>query len=244
MSESDNNDNNPSRKDAETRASTRRKVLKSGGIVVSAGAVLDKWTKPVVESVFLPAHAQSSGVLIGPVLTVSASNVPTQLPPARVASGGGGGSGASGLFDLLIPTAHAKVSYGLTPSPTPVLTPSPTPVATPSPTPNGTPAPTPTPSPTPSPGGCPADNQCVTVVPPNAQNKVSFTISNVGTSLLDMTGALTYAGIVAGLNVAGFFMDVSFSATQGTVTGGPGPCNATYNAEVNGSCTPPARRGP
>lgn len=70
MSDSDNN--KPPKQEKETKASdkTRRKVLKTGGFVISAGAVVDKWAKPVVESVLLPAHAQSSGVLIGPVITV------------------------------------------------------------------------------------------------------------------------------------------------------------------------------
>lgn len=44
---------------------SRRKLLKSiiagGGAAMTAGFVPETWTRPVVESVLLPAHAQTSG---------------------------------------------------------------------------------------------------------------------------------------------------------------------------------------
>ncbi len=44
--------------------SARRKLLKSlvagGGAAVTANSLPDKWAKPVVDSVLLPAHAQTT----------------------------------------------------------------------------------------------------------------------------------------------------------------------------------------
>lgn len=131
-------------------------------------------------------------------------------------------------MNLLISDAHAApVTGGPTPSPTP----SPTPASTPAPT--GASTPGPTQAPTPSPTGCPAENQCISVSPPNAQNKVNVSITNVGSNLLNVAG-LTYGGTVAGLNVNGFFTDSSFTTTQGNITGGG--CNASYIATINGNC--------
>jgi hypothetical protein len=54
---------------------SRRKVLKSiargGGAVAAAKALPERWLKPVVESVLLPAHAQTSGCASG--ITASSS---------------------------------------------------------------------------------------------------------------------------------------------------------------------------
>jgi hypothetical protein len=78
----------------------------------------------------------------------------------------------------------------------------------------------------------------VGVVPPNAENKVQFSVTNVGTAMFDMTGPLTYQGTLGGMIFSGFFIDQSFSSTQGTVTGSG--CNGTYKAELGGTCTPSA----
>lgn len=43
------------------RRTTLRKLLASGAVVATSQTVPDKWSKPVVDSVMLPAHAQTSG---------------------------------------------------------------------------------------------------------------------------------------------------------------------------------------
>ena len=47
------------------RSQSRRKILRSlvagGGAVTSSKMLPDAWTKPVVEAVLIPAHAQTSG---------------------------------------------------------------------------------------------------------------------------------------------------------------------------------------
>ncbi|MGA8261978.1 MAG: hypothetical protein WB783_17330 [Arenicellales bacterium] len=232
-SDNDNKDSRQSQSSSQKEASrdTRRKVLKTGGFVVSTGAILDKWAKPVVESVLLPAHAQSSGVLIGPVILSAGAATPTRTPTTRYASQGDPGS----LLDLVFPTA-----YGLPTTPGPTPAPVPTPVPTPQPTPQPTPAPSaapgPAPTPAPTPGVCPAIGQCATVSPPNASNEVSFSITNVGSGTLHMTTALMYSGTVAGLTIAGFFTDTTYTMTHGLITGSG--CNASFQAQINGSCVP------
>ncbi len=47
------------------RRTNLRRMLVGGGIIGTSVAVPDKWSKAVVESVVLPAHAQSSGVAAG-----------------------------------------------------------------------------------------------------------------------------------------------------------------------------------
>lgn len=51
-------------KDKENREVARRKVLKrllvGGGVAAGAKMMPDEWHKPVVESVILPAHAETS----------------------------------------------------------------------------------------------------------------------------------------------------------------------------------------
>lgn len=45
------------------KQNSRRKILKqtlAGGAVISAGVASSKWSKPVIDSVVLPAHAQTS----------------------------------------------------------------------------------------------------------------------------------------------------------------------------------------
>lgn len=37
-----------------------RKLLIAGGMVSGAGALPESWTKPVIESIVLPAHAQGT----------------------------------------------------------------------------------------------------------------------------------------------------------------------------------------
>ena len=54
---------------------SRRKLLKtaaaSSGLAVAATALPVTWTKPVVDSILLPAHAQTSGAVVGGVYTAA-----------------------------------------------------------------------------------------------------------------------------------------------------------------------------
>ena len=61
----------PGRRDA------LKKILVGAGVVTGAQLLPDEWTKPVVDSIIVPAHAQSSGG--GPV--PSTSQVPVSPPP-------------------------------------------------------------------------------------------------------------------------------------------------------------------
>ena len=66
-------------------AEGRRKVLK-GGVVVGGAAVAaaltlpKKWTRPVVEAVVVPAHAQTSPPAPTPAPTPSPTAAPTSAP--------------------------------------------------------------------------------------------------------------------------------------------------------------------
>ena len=93
----------------------RRKYLKAGGFLAAGGAALNQWNKPVVDSVLLPAHAQSSGALIGPF--VFSANLQTKLENAPSPS----------PLDWLVQPTHA------TPEATPQPSPKPTPEGPPSP---------------------------------------------------------------------------------------------------------------
>ena len=216
--------------DSTSKESGRRKLLKAGGVVASSALVPEKWSKPVIDTVLLPAHAQTSAPLIGALLIVTEDgSSPTSPAVAMMAQP------HSGLLDTFISPVYAQTSTP-TSAPTTSPTASPTASPTPSPTAIGTPAPTGvTTAPTPTPV-CPAVGQCVGVTPPNGTNQVQFSITNVGTAMLPMTGALTYEGVIAGITLSGFFTDQSFSNTQGTAIGGG--CNGTYTAVLGGTCTP------
>jgi hypothetical protein len=61
----------------------RRRAIKlvAGGVVVATIALPSKWTRPIVESVVVPAHAQASP----PVTTATATTVPpTTAAPTTV----------------------------------------------------------------------------------------------------------------------------------------------------------------
>lgn len=70
----------------EQRRSTVRKILAAGSVTVGAGASL-KWKTPVIETVVLPVHAQTTG------------------PPI---SGQIGASETGGLLDLFLSPAYAE----------------------------------------------------------------------------------------------------------------------------------------
>ena len=44
----------------EERRKTLRKLLVGGGVLGAAGSLPDTWSKPLVDSVLLPAHANTS----------------------------------------------------------------------------------------------------------------------------------------------------------------------------------------
>ncbi len=59
---------------------TVRRLLTGGGIVTGAGAVGGRWTKPLVDSVLLPAHAQTSPAPATPSPTPQPTTSPTPQP--------------------------------------------------------------------------------------------------------------------------------------------------------------------
>ena len=56
------------RSESERRGRARRKLLKSlaagGGVVVATKVIPTQWSKPVIDSLLLPAHANASGGLV------------------------------------------------------------------------------------------------------------------------------------------------------------------------------------
>ena len=91
---SDKKDKNQEAEINDEKLEKRRKALKSilagSGTVVTAAAMQDKWAKPVIESVVLPAHAQTSGAS-GASFVLSNSNT----------------QNGSDLLDTLVPRAMA-----------------------------------------------------------------------------------------------------------------------------------------
>ena len=61
----------------EGRRKALRKLLVGGGIVGASTQLPDKWTKPLVDSVLVPAHAQTS---VTPQPTPNPTPQPTALP--------------------------------------------------------------------------------------------------------------------------------------------------------------------
>jgi len=100
--------------DSNTNMQARRRLLK--GIAVGSGAVVagkalpEGWTRPIVDSVTLPAHAQTSGVFAGTTRGLSLLGDDTLL---------------AGLAGTLVPEANAgtpsissiDVSYCIVPNP-------------------------------------------------------------------------------------------------------------------------------
>jgi hypothetical protein len=83
------------------QSANRRKLLKGlggvGGAIFAGGALPEKWAKPVVQSVMLPAHAES-----------------TTRQLLILGGGGGGAGGVASLlertFELVTPRANAVIS--------------------------------------------------------------------------------------------------------------------------------------
>lgn len=81
--DSEKSKNNAVAETGAAKKEARRKVLRNtliGGAVISTGAMPEKWRKPALEAVILPAHAATTddtGAESGGVTTA-----PTTLPPA------------------------------------------------------------------------------------------------------------------------------------------------------------------
>ena len=69
----DKNDNQSS-KQGEGRRGALKKLLAGGGVVVGSSALPSEWTKPVIESIVLPAHAGMSGL---PTLPPAVTEAPS-----------------------------------------------------------------------------------------------------------------------------------------------------------------------
>jgi len=83
---------------SETSSQGRRGVLKlilAGGAAGTVAALPNTWTRPVVEAVVLPAHAQLSTLAASYQTTGTANIVPTTAPV--------------GLVDFVVPSAVAGV---------------------------------------------------------------------------------------------------------------------------------------
>ncbi len=61
--------------DPKNRRSSLKRILVGGGIISAGSQVPDKWVRPVVDSVMLPAHAQAS-----PLSTTSTSDAQAPSP--------------------------------------------------------------------------------------------------------------------------------------------------------------------
>ncbi|MFT5610171.1 MAG: hypothetical protein ACI9LU_000663 [Polaribacter sp.] len=88
----------------------RRKVLKNtligGGAVISTSLVPNKWTKPLIDSVILPSHAQTSDVVIvmGGGAGISVTEAEKSVTKAE-----NNGVGVNDILDMFVGQAHAQV---------------------------------------------------------------------------------------------------------------------------------------
>lgn len=84
----------------ETGTPARRRLLAAlvgvGGAYAAGKSLPERWTRPVVDTVLLPAHAQATGFR---------ENYSGQVNP--VASSGPGPAVLRGLLDFVVPPAHA-----------------------------------------------------------------------------------------------------------------------------------------
>jgi hypothetical protein len=75
------------------------KVLASGSVIAAAGDLPRHWSKPVVDSVMLPVHAQTSGdTFFGSQFVEATGSAPVR-----------GGSILSGVLGAFVPSAEAGV---------------------------------------------------------------------------------------------------------------------------------------
>ncbi len=95
----------PSRASIPDRRTALRRLLTGGALAGAAAALPATWTRPVVQSVLLPAHAQLSGETDGDFFL---SFVPFR-DIAQSSSGGVKTAARSGWLESLIPSAHAGI---------------------------------------------------------------------------------------------------------------------------------------
>ena len=50
---------------SEDRRSKLKQILTGGGVIAGGAAIPNQWSRAVVESVVLPAHAQTTGIALG-----------------------------------------------------------------------------------------------------------------------------------------------------------------------------------
>ena len=62
----------------ESRRAALRKILIGGGAITGAKFLPDEWTKPIVNAIVVPAHAQSTGPTTAPPTTTTST---TPAPP-------------------------------------------------------------------------------------------------------------------------------------------------------------------
>jgi len=88
----------------------RRKVLKTASLASGVVATSSQWHKPVLNAVFLPAHAQTSDVTPPPSTPTILAGSSGGIPGVVNTNGGADVEGiASRVLDSLIPAAHAAV---------------------------------------------------------------------------------------------------------------------------------------
>jgi len=84
------------------RGDARRRLLKSlalgGGALAATGSLPDRWQRPAIDGVLLPAHAQATGAFAGSAQGVEGF--------------GSVGPGGGGLLDLLVERADAQEGNG------------------------------------------------------------------------------------------------------------------------------------
>jgi hypothetical protein len=84
---------------------SRRKILKSiaagSGAIVAGKSLPESWSRPVVDSVLLPAHAQTSDTANGPFAGTATTQVPALKSDSIFAQ----------ATDSLVPQAHAADGF-------------------------------------------------------------------------------------------------------------------------------------
>jgi hypothetical protein len=72
-------------KQRQSRRQSLRTILAGSGVIAGAGASIPKWQKPVVDSILLPAHAQTTDSSSGPSTPPStAPSTPPSTPPSTI----------------------------------------------------------------------------------------------------------------------------------------------------------------